>query len=310
MVFSSLQFCFLFLPIAIMGYYLINDKLKNFFLLVASLVFYAWGEPRFVFVMMTACIWNGLLALGMYRWRSNKAIKKAFLVLTLILDVGLLVVFKYVNFFSSILDKVIHTGVTSIVLPIGISFYSFQMISYVIDAYRNPEEYVCKNIVDLGLYISFFPQLIAGPIVRFKTIIDQIHSRRTSFVLFGSGVERFVIGMSKKMILANNMSIIADKAFALAGSDLSTGFAWLGAIGYTFQIYFDFSGYSDMAIGLGKMFGFEFDENFRYPYIADSLTDFWKRWHISLSSWFRDYVYIPLGGDGRNSGRKNVRGGV
>lgn len=299
MVFSSLQFIFLFLPIVILGYYLLDRRYKNIFLLLVSVAFYAWGEPEFVSVMVAMCLANWIIGLLIYMC-NNIIVRRLLVILGIVIDIGSLFVYKYLNFVTANLSIFVEVRVTDIVLPIGISFFTFQMLSYLLDVYKTPRELVCKNPIDLILYMIFFPQLIAGPIVRYNSIIEQIRKRTESIELIGKGFERFIIGLSKKVLIANNMAVIADRAFSLQPEGLSAGFAWLGAIAYTFQIYFDFSGYSDMAIGLGRMFGFEFEENFNYPYIARSITDFWRRWHISLSKWFKDYVYVPLGGDGRN----------
>lgn len=298
MIFSSLTFIFVFLPLVIIGYYLIDKKFRNIFLLLASIIFYACGEPKFVFIMLAMCLVDYGIGWLIYASKQKKYIKELFLIIGVVFNVSILFVFKYLNFVTLNIARIFSIEVTNIVLPIGISFFTFQMLSYLIDLYRDTATIFCKNPMDLCIYISFFPQLIAGPIVRYNTVMNQIKSREESFDLFSSGVERFVIGLSKKILLSNNMAIIADMAFNENFSQLSTGFAWLGALAYTFQIYFDFSGYSDMAIGLGRMFGFEFQENFNYPYVAKSITDFWRRWHISLSQWFRDYVYIALGGMG------------
>ena len=294
MVFSSSVFLFIFLPIVLGGYYLIQPKFRNAFLLLASLCFYGYGEPKFLLALLASILMNYLAALFISR-QKRAASKKLILSIAIALNLSLLFVFKYLNFLSLNLSRIIPSiGVTSIALPIGISFFTFQAMSYVIDVYRG--ERAQKNPLDLGLYISLFPQLVAGPIVRYKTIEGQIGDRQTSFGVFSEGVTIFLKGLFKKIIFANNVAIIADKAFSGEASGHSVLFLWLGALAYTLQIYFDFSGYSDMAIGLGRMFGFSFPVNFDHPYIAKSITDFWRRWHISLSSWFRDYVYIPLGG--------------
>lgn len=298
MLFTSLEFLYLFLPITISIYYLLkfSRDSQNLWLLIASLIFYAWGEPRFVFVMIGSIILNYIMAIFICLPKKRK-IKKIILSFAIILNLGLIFIYKYSNFVTSIAREIIPSweGIipqTSFVLPIGISFFTFQSISYIIDVYRGVK--VQKNPVNMALYIAMFPQLIAGPIVRYDTVAQQLSYRKESLTLFASGVERFLIGFSKKMLLANLFAITADKYFG--SSDLSVCGAWFGAICYTFQIFFDFSGYSDMAIGLGRMFGFEFLENFNYPYISRSITEFWRRWHMSLGSWFRDYLYFPLGG--------------
>lgn len=299
MVFSSLTFLYYFLPIALAGYYICPKKAKNYWLLAVSLVFYSWGAHNFVFVMIASIVINYLFAVFIDR-SKNEILRKILLTVTVAANVSILFYNKYMNFTTGILHNVLSENikVTSIVLPIGISFFTFQAMSYVIDVYRKNVP-VQKNPFYLGLYISFFPQLVAGPIVRYQTIAEQIESRKTTLTQFCQGVTRFLIGFAQKMLLSNTMSIIADEAFNAChgeAQNMSVLTAWLGALAYSLQILFDFSGYSSMAIGLGKMFGFEFMENFNYPYIASSITDFWRRWHISLSQWFRDYVYIPLGG--------------
>lgn len=294
MVFSNSYFIFSFLPVALVGYYLLLPwrALQNIWLVIISLFFYAWGEPRLVLLMILSIIMNYFFGFLIDKYRDNSVRSKAVIIGMLIYNLSILFVFKYMTFVFSIFG--IDISNRNISLPIGISFYTFQAISYVIDVYRKQGD-VQKNPLNVALYIAFFPQLIAGPIVRYQTIAEQIRNRKENWRDFSLGTERFIIGLSKKLILANSFAPIADYAFGHI-SDLSGGAAWIGAICYTFQIYFDFSGYSDMAIGLGKMFGFQFLENFKYPYISYSVSEFWRRWHISLGSWFRDYVYIPLGG--------------
>lgn len=295
MVFSSTTFLFLFFPLVILGYYnpfVRSRRFRNIFLLVSSLAFYAWGEPVFVFLMLfsiAATWWMGL-HIGSHKGRKILVLGVAYHVLVLF-------VFKYLTFTLKELQLLWgeSVGMVEIALPIGISFFTFQLMSYLFDIYYGKAE-AQKNILQVGLYVALFPQLIAGPIVRYDYIARQLSHRRESFFKFASGMERFVIGLGKKVLIADYMAAIADFYFNADG-ELSVLSAWLGAIAYTLQIYFDFSGYSDMAIGLGRMFGFTFAENFNYPYMAKSVTDFWRRWHISLSSWFRDYVYIPLGGN-------------
>lgn len=299
MLFSSMTFLFLYLPILLFIYYLANDKYRNVILLVASLLFYAWGEPKYVILMLISIIANYFFALLIDKLDSKKNYRKAVLVFSLIFNVGFLFFFKYIDFAILNINNLFGTNIETLklVLPIGISFYTFQILSYVVDVYRK-DVAVQKNIILLGTYIALFPQLIAGPIVRYSTIEEQLQKRTLSFAKFTSGTKRFIIGLGKKVIIANNMALIADHLF---NSPFVTNFSFITIIvallAYTFQIYFDFSGYSDMAIGLGRMFGFEFLENFNYPYISCSITDFWRRWHMSLSTWFRDYVYIPLGGN-------------
>lgn len=296
MVFSSTTFLFLFLPLVLLLYYnpfLQGRSFKNNFLLLASLGFYAWGEPVFVFLMIISILITWLIGL-----RLHKGTGRGFLALGIIYHVVVLFIFKYLTFVLHEMQLLVGStsGATvQIALPIGISFFTFQLMSYLFDIYYGKAE-AQKNPLAVGLYVALFPQLIAGPIVRYDYIARQLRQRRESIFKFSSGMERFIIGLGKKVLIADYMAAIADVYFD-SGSELSVLSAWLGAIAYTLQIYFDFSGYSDMAIGLGRMFGFDFAENFNYPYMAKSVTDFWRRWHISLSSWFRDYVYIPLGGN-------------
>ena len=299
MIFSSLTFLFVFLPFVLLIYYISKDKYRNYILLLVSLLFYSWGEPKFVILMLVSIVFNYYFAIFIDKYRENKRITKVILVGSLIFNIGLLFFFKYFNFFIDNFNSLFsgNISIMKITLPIGISFYTFQILSYVVDVYR---EDVCvqKNICYLGAYISFFPQLIAGPIVRYCDIEKQLNNRIVNFDKVVVGIRRFIIGLGKKVIIANNVAIIADTIFNSNNlGDFGLGILIIGTLAYTIQIYFDFSGYSDMAIGLGKLFGFDFLENFNYPYIATSITDFWRRWHISLSSWFRDYVYIPLGGN-------------
>ena len=294
MVFSSTVFLFLFLPLALCIYYnpwLSGRRFRNVFLLLASLIFYAWGEPVFVFLMIVS------IAVAFLVGRHLRgAGRKYWLGAGVAFHVGLLFVFKYLTFVLGQLGLLVGNleGFT-IALPIGISFFTFQLLSYLFDVYHGKAE-AQTNILNLGLYVALFPQLIAGPIVRYDAIATEITQRQENLTDFSEGMLRFIYGLAKKVLIANYMGQLADTIFAMNGS-LSVGTAWLGAVAYTLQIYFDFSGYSDMAIGLGRMFGFHFAENFNYPYIAKSATEFWRRWHISLGSWFRDYVYIPLGGN-------------
>lgn len=308
MLFSSLIFVICFLPVVVLLYYTVLKKSRaaqNIFLFIASMGFYAWGEPRFVLLLALSIFANWLFGLTIDKFRNNKIQSKALVVLMLIFNISLIYYFKYLNFTLENANRLFHTdfNLTRIALPIGISFFTFQAISYVLDVYKEKVS-VQNNILNFGLYLSFFPKLVQGPIVRYETIADQIVNRKETFQGFSEGVSRFMVGFGKKVLLANNFALVADKAFGMPGDDLSVAFAWLGAIAYTLQIYFDFSGYSDMAIGLGKMFGFTFLENFNYPYISKSISEFWRRWHISLQTWFRDYVYFPLGGSRvKNNGR-------
>ena len=304
MVFSSLIFTFYFLPVVLLLYYLAKEKYRNYILLAASLCFYAYGEPKFVFIMAGSIALNYGLALLIDCYRNHA---KGLMILDVVLNVGILFFYKYLNFGISITNSLFGTAFHTlpVTLPIGISFFTFQALSYVIDVYRKTVA-VQKNPLYVALYISFFPQLIAGPIVRYHDIEEQISNRRTDVVIFGEGVKRFLLGFCKKVILANNLAVVAEEVFAMPFTTVNPLLLWLGSICYSLQIFYDFSGYSDMAIGLGKMFGFTFAENFNYPYISRTVTEFWRRWHISLSQWFRDYVYIPLGGS-RVSVIKNIR---
>ena len=296
MLFSSLFFITTFLPIVLLLYYMAGKKVRNALLCAASLLFYAWGEPKYVVLMIISIVANYFFA----RWiKSNKKKPaKRILILAIIFNIGLLGFFKYFNFGVSIFESVagFSLDLPIIKLPIGISFYTFQILSYVIDVYRKRVR-VQKNIINLATYIALFPQLIAGPIVQYADIEKQLKNRTANADLLIAGTKRFILGLAKKVIIANNVAYIADTIYAQPIAEVSTAGLWLAALAYMLQIYFDFSGYSDMAIGLGKMFGFNFLENFNYPYIATSVKDFWRRWHISLSTWFRDYVYIPLGGN-------------
>jgi len=300
MIFSSEIFIFAFLPTVLFVYYILlrgRRNLQNHFLLVSSLFFYAWGEPWFVFVMIGSILGNWYFGLLVDRVRNHTFRTRLVITLMIVFNLIIIFIFKYLMFTLTNINLFFgsHISVPKIILPIGISFFTFQAISYVIDVYRKHGE-VQKNPLNVGLYISLFPQLIAGPIVRYETVADQIHNRKENFNDFSSGVCRFIVGVIKKVLLANTLAIVADKAFSMPSHELSTTFAWLGVVAYSFQIYYDFSGYSDMAIGLGKMFGFHFLENFDHPYSARSVSEFWRKWHMSLSSWFRDYVFIPLGG--------------
>lgn len=300
MLFASTVFIFEFLPAVLLLYYVVLKKFRtaqNILLLVASLLFYAWGEPKYVLIMILSIIVNYLFGLLVDKFRQSKAKSRLVIALTVVFNLGVLYIFKYLMFTIENINSIagLHLSVPNIVLPIGISFFTFQAMSYVIDVYREKGE-AQKNPLNVGLYISFFPQLIAGPIVRYETVAYQIKHRKESFDKFSEGVCRFIIGLAKKVLLANTMAVVADYAFDMPSSELTVVMAWVGAIAYTFQIFFDFGGYSDMAIGLGKMFGFDFLENFDYPYISLSVSEFWRRWHMSLGTWFRDYVYFPLGG--------------
>lgn len=300
MVFSSLVFLCIFFPAVLILYHLCPFlKGKNAILLLASLVFYAWGEPKWIVVMLITTLidYSAGVVIGKAK---GKGVKKLALVLSVVVTLGFLVVFKYLNFFTSNLNLILPVEIpqTNLVLPIGISFYTFQALSYVIDVYRGEVDYQ-KNYFNLLLYVSMFPQLIAGPIVRYVDVASEIATRKVNFTDFSGGITKFLIGLTKKAVLANFVGELAENYLSGDIQSLSVLGAWTGIIAYFFQIYFDFSGYSDMAIGIGKMLGFTFRENFNYPYISLSITDFWRRWHMSLSSFFRDYVYIPLGGNRR-----------
>lgn len=304
MLFPSNIFLFCFLPVVLVLYYggchiLLRNNItvKNILLLIASLIFYAYGEGWFVLLLVVSMVMNYVFGLLIDRAEHQK---KLFLILALLCNLGLLFVFKYLDFVLINCNRFFHTDfpLTKLELPIGISFFTFQAVSYIADVYRGAAK-VQKNPIKLGLYISLFPQLVAGPIVRYDAIEKQMDERTESYPMFGDGVVRFIVGLGKKVLLADTMALFAGRILTTAagGNALSVSMAWLGAIAYTLQIYYDFSGYSDMAIGLGKMFGFTFMENFNYPYIAKSVSEFWRRWHISVATWFRDYVYIPLGGN-------------
>lgn len=299
MVFSSKVFLFFFLPIVLVGYYVLkrNRKLSNLFLTLTSLAFYAWGEPKFVLVMIASIVANWLFGLWVDRVRENRPKAKRVIALMTIFNLGLLGVFKYLTFFMTSVRSWfgLQFDVPQIALPIGISFFTFQAISYVVDVYRGNGK-VQKSLMNVCLYISFFPQLIAGPIVRYQTVADEIENRRENLPDFTQDCQRFMVGFCKKMLLANNLGLLVDTVFAFEVAQMSVVTSWLAACAYLMQVYYDFSGYSDMAIGLGRMFGFHFLENFTLPFLAKSVAGFWRRWHISLCTWFRDYLYIPLGG--------------
>lgn len=297
MVFSSLIFLYGFLPIVLVLYFLSPAKLKNIILLASSLFFYAWGEPKLVILMLISIAANYLFGLWIGRTETTTK-RKALVAGAVVSNLAILGYYKYAGFLVDIFEDLTGQEIAfeGVPLPIGISFYTFQAMSYIIDVYRKDAD-VQRNPLNLALYISLFPQLVAGPIVRYQTVADQIRERLTTSDRLVTGSARFIQGLAKKVLIANPMGRVADEVFAMSGGDLTTATAWIGILAYTLQIYFDFSGYSDMAIGLGKLFGFDFLENFNYPYISQSISEFWRRWHISLGSWFRDYVYIPLGGN-------------
>lgn len=325
MLFSSMTFIYVFLPTVAIIYLLVRKEIRNYVLLLSSLVFYAWGEPKYLAIMLLIILSNYVLAIFIEKARLNesrnlqrkskilnylsKQGKVNLLVLSLIINLGILCYFKYFNFFLENINELFHTNANfvRVLMPIGISFYTFQAISYIIDIYRGVAQ---KDIFKLALYISLFPQLIAGPIVKYHELSSQIDERKVSFNTISYGIKRFIIGLSKKMLIANVFGQVADKIFSQNADSISPGIAWLGAISYTIQIYFDFSGYSDMAIGLGAIFGFKFPENFDYPYISKSISEFWRRWHISLSSWFKQYLYIPIGGNKKGKFRTYINLGI
>jgi alginate O-acetyltransferase complex protein AlgI len=301
-VFSSLVFMFAYLPITLLAYYLVPRQGRNIFLFIVNLIFYGWGEPKLVLLMVFNIFFNYTGGWLVDKYRADAKKKKLFLILTCVLDIGILAVFKYTGMITETLNMLPFLNIPElqISLPIGISFYTFQTMSYVIDVYRDDAP-VSKNFINFGTYVALFPQLIAGPIVRYRDVAEQLVNRRETLEMFTRGVKLFMVGLAKKVIIANTMGTLTTNIFATTDENGVVG-TWVGMIAYTFQIYFDFSGYSDMACGLGNMMGFEFLKNFNYPYIAKSITDFWRRWHISLSTWFKEYVYIPLGGN-----RKGVK---
>lgn len=309
MLFSSSLFLFAFLPGVLLCYYVFLRpwrSAQNLLLLLASLFFYAWGEPRFVLVMMGSILANYVFGLWVYARRRKSRSVVLPVAAAAACNLGLLFVFKYLVFTLENLNLLgLNLPIPGIRLPIGISFFTFQALSYIFDVAMGKAQ-VQRNPLSLGLYISFFPQLIAGPIVKYSTIAGEIQGRRETWSDFSAGCCRFIVGLGKKVLLANQLAAVADAAWSAVGSGLPAAFSWMGALAYTLQIYYDFSGYSDMAIGLGRMFGFHFLENFRHPYLSCSITEFWRRWHISLSTWFRDYVYIPLGGS-RNGKSRTLR---
>lgn len=302
MVFSSLPFLFVFFPITFILYFIVPKKAKNILLLIASLIFYAWGEPVYVFLMIATCFVGYITALWMEKY-PNKA--KGILIGTIIFYLAILGFFKYANFLIDNINGIFNLSINALnlSLPIGISFYTFQILSYTVDVYRKDVK-AEKNFFYFTTYVSLFPQLIAGPIVRYETISEELHNRTVTLEKFSQGFTRFILGVGKKVLIANNIGALYDTITASA--NITVAHAWLATLAFGFQIYFDFSAYSDMAIGMGKMLGFSFLENFNYPYIANSVTDFWRRWHMSLSTFFRDYVYIPLGGN-RCSKAKHIR---
>ena len=289
---------FIFLPIFFVIYYVSPKGIRNLVLLIASLIFYAWGEPIYIFIMLFSTVFDYIIGLFIHKFREKRSVARIFLITSVVVNLSLLGFFKYTDFFISNINGIFGAsiGLLNIALPIGISFYTFQTMSYTIDLYRGKIG-VQKNIISFGAYISMFPQLIAGPIVTYSHVEKEINQRTISWDKFGEGTMRFIEGLGKKVLIANNIGLLWENVKALPQSELTLVGAWLGIMAFALQLYFDFSGYSDMAIGLGKMMGFQFPENFNYPYISRSITEFWRRWHITLGSWFREYVYIPLGGN-------------
>ena len=307
MVFSSLLFLFRFLPIVLLLYFIVPRRYKNLIIFVSSLIFYAWGEPLYVVIMLFSTVvdyTHGRLVDKYLQQGDRKKAKRA-MISSMIINLSVLGFFKYTDFLIGNINQIFGVSIPflELALPIGISFYTFQTMSYTIDVYLGQAK-VQKNIISFGAYVALFPQLIAGPIVQYKTIADQLDHRKESTDQFAEGIVRFMSGMGKKVLLANSIGLLWDQISKMPFGSLPALTAWIGAFAFAFQIYFDFSGYSDTAIGLGKMLGFQFLENFNYPYLATSITDFWRRWHISLGSWFRDYVYIPLGGNRCGMGKQ------
>jgi alginate O-acetyltransferase complex protein AlgI len=302
LVFSSTLFLFVYLPIVLLIYYAVPRKFRNLFLFPANLVFYGWGEPVFILIMIFSTVSDYAHGYFIDKYRSHPWIPKALLASAMIINLLLLGFFKYANFFADMLKPIIPSiNMPNIPLPIGISFYTFQTMSYTIDVYRGDSP-IQKNIISFGTYVALFPQLIAGPIVRYKDIAYQLNHRRETVAQFAHGIRVFLIGLAKKVLIANQMGMLWDQIRPTMDTNGILG-AWIDILAYTFQIYFDFSGYSDMACGLGNMLGFEFLKNFNYPYISKSITEFWRRWHISLGTWFCEYVYIPLGGNRKGAAR-------
>ncbi len=300
MVFSSLLFLFVFLPAVLTLYYCSPRTIRNLILFIMSLIFYAWGEPVYIVIMLLSTLTDYCFGLLLDKPTMNSVKRKSIVVCSIIVNLMLLSYFKYADFLIHNVNAFLGTTIplTELPLPIGISFYTFQSMSYIIDVYRGTAK-AQRKWIDFGTYVALFPQLVAGPIVKYNTIAQQLQQRSVNIEMFAAGIRRFTIGLAKKVLLANNIGLLWDTISSTNPASMPVLTAWLGIIAFAFQIYFDFSGYSDMAIGLGLMFGFRFNENFNKPYIAQSMTDFWRRWHISLGSWFREYVYIPLGGNRR-----------
>ena len=307
MVFSSLLFLFRFLPIVLLAYYILPKKCRNFVLFLSSLIFYAWGEPVYVvLILLSTCVdYAAGLAVHYFKEKGKMSGAKVMVACSAVINLALLGFFKYAGFFLQIVHQLTGLAMPELhlALPIGISFYTFQTMSYTIDVYRGDAK-MQKNFITFGAYVALFPQLIAGPIVRFKDVAEQLDHRKETISQFSKGILRFMVGLGKKVLIANQVGALWSQIAAMPDSELTTAMAWLGVVAFTLQIYFDFSGYSDMAIGLGRMFGFYFLENFNFPYMSKTITEFWRRWHISLSSWFREYVYIPLGGNRKGLARQ------
>ncbi|GAA0085225.1 MBOAT family protein [Clostridium sp. CTA-7] len=302
MVFSSLIFIFMFLPSVLIIYYLVPNRFKNLVLFISSIVFYVWGEPIYIVLMIFSILINYLAGLLIKNNAKDKSKRKFIFFTVVLIDISVLLFFKYYGFLISNINWVFGSNleIRELPLPLGISFYTFQLISYIVDVYMDKVK-AQKNIIDFGAYISMFPQLVAGPIVKYSDIESQLKKKELSIDKFGQGVERFILGLGKKVLIANNLGAIWQQVKIIPIDSLTVLTGWIGIISFTLQIYYDFSGYSDMAIGLGKMLGFEFLENFNYPYMSKSITEFWRRWHISLGSWFKEYIYIPLGGNRRGN---------
>ncbi|MGI5876543.1 MAG: MBOAT family O-acyltransferase [Dethiobacteria bacterium] len=298
MVFSSIFFLFLFLPSILLVYYLVPRRYRNFILFVSSLFFYAWGEPIYILLMLFSVVVNYTFGLLITKYKGNHKNAGLLFFCSIFVNVGLLCFFKYYNFLLQTLNALLGTSLAGLdlPLPIGISFYTFQALSYICDVYWGKVT-AQRNFIAFGTYLALFPQLIAGPIIRYETIYEQLLQRTEGFDSFGEGIRRFIVGLAKKVLLANNLGLLWSQIQQLPPLELTVLTAWLGIVAFSLQIYFDFSGYSDMALGLGKMFGFAFPENFNYPYISRNITEFWRRWHITLGTWFREYLYIPLGGN-------------
>ncbi len=304
MVFSSILFIFRFLPLALGIYYLTPKKYKNFILLILSLIFYSWGEAKYFVIMISSIIVDYFVSRGIEKYQEKKSIKIGLLCISICFNLGMLFFFKYFNFFIDNINSILGLTLNhvKITLPLGISFYTFQTMSYTIDVFRGKVS-AEKNIISFGAFVCLFPQLIAGPIVKYTDINKELKERKMNANQIEDGIELFILGLGRKVLIANNIGMLWTEVEGLGFSNISSILAWLGVIAFAFQIYFDFSGYSLMAIGLGKMLGFNFPQNFNNPYISRSITEFWRRWHITLGSWFREYVYIPLGGNRVNKGR-------